>query len=304
MIHARSRRFPLGFARPIMIAAALLGASCSREGGRPLVETQPRVLTTISAVQSWTAFLLQDIEEPHLLTAREVDAVLEAETLPSTGPIPEASLLIAFDGTVDGRAVEAFNEYPPPQGGTRTLLRVASDGAETYRWLDPREAVGHVSSLSIQLQERFPDKASAIAANEARLRAEIEALAPRMKQRVAAWEGEMLLTDSPAIEPMLSFLGIEGTNLLEDIDGASALTAAQRKLVAERAEASRLRLLASGNIDENPALASEAARLKLRMVGIDPLIEGSMGPDHYVTRMEHNAQMLSLGLATAESEQP
>lgn len=68
----RSRRRFSGIAASVALAAGLLVASCSREAGRPLVEPQPRILTTISAVQSWTAFLLRDIEQPHLLTAREI----------------------------------------------------------------------------------------------------------------------------------------------------------------------------------------------------------------------------------------
>lgn len=297
------RRF-LGYAASVAFAAGLL-AACSREGGRPLVEADhPRVLTTISAVQSWTAFLLRDIEQPHLLTAREIDAVLESKTRPRESPLEQASLLIAFDGTVDKRAVDAWGEYAEAPETPRPVLTIDSDADGKWLWLDPASAVDCVASLSRELQARYPEKATAIAANEAALRADIQAIGEAMRRQVAAWNGETLLTDGEGLQPMLGFLGMKPVDAFEDIDLAVAMSAESRARVAARAEQSRLRLLASGSIDENPVIAEEAAKLKLRVVGLDPLFEGAMGPGHYVRRMEHNAFILSLALASAESEQP
>lgn len=264
----------------------------------PLVETQPSVVTTNAALQSWTASLLDGVDEPRLLLTREIDDALKAKNLPANNPIPGASCLVASDGVRDERAVEAFERFEGKNG--KAVIKVSDEELEELVWLNPAESAAAVSLLSSQLHSQYPEFTDRIKSNEEELLEELDVLAEKLKRDLSPWQGRMLICTRRDMKPWFDATGLE-PRFVEDDPARTDDNQEFRDALARESERVALRVVVTNGRSRNPLLAEEAAELGLRVVSLDTFETGALTRDHYLDRMRHNAFILAFALSVAES---
>lgn len=272
------------------------GCRSSEERGTPLGDqTQTDILTTLSAVQSWAAILLEDIVDTDLMQRETVLGSDDELTSIEKARLANARLLVAYDGQIDAQVVEDFREYHAK--ADEAILYVAPNRTDSnFDWLEPIKAKVQVATLAKALiSEGIVDEDSGLDARVRDLDARFDALEKSILSTLTDFSGQRVLVDDIRLKPWLEHYGLQVAGVLT-FDAKDA--PAQEDL--DRFE----RII--GTL-ENPVcvitspvskayLSERASDWNLRMVSFDTLQTGFVGRDHYFQQLEHNVFLLTFVL--------
>lgn len=274
------------------LALLLLAVSCHKKPSRDAVVLEPAgVLTSFSAVQSWTAALLSGVDKPGLVDPAFLSPRHEA-TPSQKARFARARYLVAWGGPVDEAVVKAFGASAP----NATVLTAGPAGAEDrYNWLNPQAAAEAIRRLATQLREAYPDQAGRITQNEEALLGDLEALETHIGDLMTGLPSRRVLLDTSRLAPFVAANGLEMGGTLTNHPGRPLTDdEADRFQELMQRQENGVMLVAS---QQDPAVLRRGGAVpNVALVYIDPILEGYVGPQHYRSRMERNALVLSSAL--------
>lgn len=283
----------------VLAVAFVLGCQVSSRAQLPSASTSldtPEILTTISAVQSWSHDLLAGVASP----AAPLSSVLLEESPELSGEqetvLRRARVLVAYGGPVDELLVNRYREL---HGENATIIVLDPDAGNRHEWLNPVTARESIERLAQEFQVMHSADAERIASNAEALLARVEQAERRIRALQAPWSGTPVLVESRGLLPLIESYNFEAAAVFqrhrrrpptseETETWNETVSSLQRPLMVST------RQLAPGTIapgENGPTVT---------LVVVNPLIAGFLGQYHYAHELERNALLTASSLRSVQ----
>lgn len=270
-----------------------------RNKARPYFEP-PRetVVTSFSAVQSWTASLLAGVREPAALFYGNAD-LHSAELLPEqVAQLARAEALILFGGHADEFIQPLFEKNRRKNAPVITLMTeedFAGRDQHDHLWLDFEISRKAVDRLAEELVKLYPNRAEKIRENLEAYKLQLSSVQQEAAKLLEPYRGAEVLASHPGTAPGVEQFGIT-------VKGYFMRTHGREPSVGDIAKFRDLAVSMGNPVvmrspGELPAgLARMATEVPMRFAQFDPVESGEPKANHFVNQMRQNALNLALAL--------
>lgn len=248
---------------------------------------QIEIVTTLAAVHSWTAFLLDRSEGSAELfqQGRPQGNGLS----PAQAALLEAAPHVVVYGWKEEAAVfDLFGENTE-----RLIFAGESRETENYDWLNPHQVREDIARLQTALAAAYPEEENEIASRGEELREQLEELESRFQSLFDSVQTMPVILAESELRPFADSLGLETTATLKLEHGEAGVLLLDAETSERLADFEKQALILSTRQIVPLASVSWEERRPPQVVVVDPIISGAAESDSYMKRMERNALLIA-----------